>query len=69
MTWRAKLPPVEQSYKAMKAALAAGANFWNGGENYGSPERNSLHLLNEYFTKYPNDAEAHRALYQRRPHT
>jgi pyridoxine 4-dehydrogenase len=57
MTWRAELPPAEQLYKAMKAALAAGANFWNGGENYGSPERNSLHLLNEYFTKYPKDAE------------
>jgi pyridoxine 4-dehydrogenase len=57
MTWRANPPPVEQSYKAMKAALAAGANFWNGGEGYGSPERNSLHLLNEYFTKYPKDAE------------
>jgi pyridoxine 4-dehydrogenase len=41
----------------MKAALAAGANFWNGGENYGSPECNSLHLLNDYFTKYPKDAE------------
>jgi pyridoxine 4-dehydrogenase len=41
----------------MRAALAAGANFWNGGENYGKPERNSLHLLNEYFTKYPKDAE------------
>jgi pyridoxine 4-dehydrogenase len=40
MTWRAKLPPAEQLYKAMKAALAAGANLWNGGENYGSPERN-----------------------------
>jgi Aldo/keto reductase family len=57
MTWRANPPPAEQAYKAMKAALAAGANFWNGGENYGSPERNSLHLLNEYFTKYPKDAE------------
>lgn len=41
----------------MKAALDAGANFWNGGELYGTPERNSLHLLNEYFTKYPADAD------------
>jgi pyridoxine 4-dehydrogenase len=41
----------------MRTALALGANNWNGGELYGSPERNSLHLLNEYFTKYPKDAE------------
>jgi len=41
----------------MRAALTAGANSWNGGELYGTPERNSLHLLNEYFTKYPEDAE------------
>lgn len=41
----------------MRTALTHGANNWNGGELYGSPERNSLHLLNEYFTKYPADAE------------
>ena len=41
----------------MKAALNAGANLWNGGEFYGSPEANSLHLLNRYFTKYPEDAD------------
>jgi pyridoxine 4-dehydrogenase len=57
MTWRANPPPQEQSFAAMKAALEAGANFWNAGEIYGSPERNSLHLLNEYFTKYPEDAK------------
>jgi pyridoxine 4-dehydrogenase len=41
----------------MRASLTTGANFWNGGDFYGTPERNSLHLLNEYFTKYPEDAE------------
>lgn len=41
----------------MKAALATGANFWNGGEFYGPPDRNSLHLLNRYFTEYPEDAD------------
>jgi pyridoxine 4-dehydrogenase len=41
----------------MRTALSLGANNWNGGELYGTPERNSLHLLNEYFTKYPGDAE------------
>jgi pyridoxine 4-dehydrogenase len=40
-----------------RSALSRGANFWNGGELYGNQERNSLHLLNEYFTKYPGDAE------------
>lgn len=57
MTWRNPAPPVEQSFKAMKASLATGANFWNGGEFYGHPEFNSLHLLNQYFTKYPEDAD------------
>jgi pyridoxine 4-dehydrogenase len=36
--------------------LSEGANFWNGGELYGNAERNSLHLLNEYFTQNPGDA-------------
>lgn len=41
----------------MKAALANGCNFWNGGEFYGPPEANSLVLLEKYFTKYPEDAD------------
>ena len=41
----------------MKAALKSEANFWNGGELYGPPHANSLHLLNRYFTKYPEDAD------------
>ena len=57
LTWRAKPPSQEQSFSAMKAALDAGANFWNGGEFYGPPTANSLQLLNEYFTKYPGDAD------------
>ncbi|KAH7388811.1 NADP-dependent oxidoreductase domain-containing protein [Pyrenochaeta sp. MPI-SDFR-AT-0127] len=57
LTWRQNPPSQAQSFEAMRAALSRGANNWNGGELYGSPERNSLHLLNEYFTKYPNDAE------------
>jgi pyridoxine 4-dehydrogenase len=40
----------------MKAALNCGCNFWNGGEFYGTEEYNSLHLLQRYFTKYPEDA-------------
>lgn len=49
--------PQDQAFAAMKAALDTGANFWNGGEFYGSREANSLHLLNAYFTKYPEDAD------------
>ena len=56
LTWRAEPPSQEQSFQAMKTALAEGANFWNGGEIYGNAERNSLHLLREYFEKYPEDA-------------
>ncbi|PQE06424.1 aldo keto reductase protein [Rutstroemia sp. NJR-2017a WRK4] len=57
LTWRPNPQPVEDSIKAMKAALDAGCNFWNGGEFYGTPEYNSLHLLEKYFTKYPEDAD------------
>ncbi|KAK0731286.1 NADP-dependent oxidoreductase domain-containing protein [Lasiosphaeris hirsuta] len=41
----------------MKAALANGMNFWNGGEFYGPPERNSLVVLEKYLEKYPEDAD------------
>lgn len=41
----------------MRTALSHGANFWNGGDLYGPPTYNSLHLLNAYFTKYPEDAD------------
>ncbi|KAF2794411.1 Aldo/keto reductase [Melanomma pulvis-pyrius CBS 109.77] len=57
LTWRKSPPPQAQSFEALRTALSLGANAWNGGELYGSPDRNSLHLLNEYFTKYPEDAE------------
>lgn len=49
--------PNAQAFEAMKAALSTGANFWNGGQFYGTPDRNSLHLLRDYFTEYPEDAE------------
>ncbi|MCJ1288777.1 Pyridoxine 4-dehydrogenase [Xylographa carneopallida] len=42
--------------KVMKTALEQGANFWNGGIHYGTPQANSLHLLKHYFGKYPEDA-------------
>ncbi|CAD6567890.1 MAG: Pyridoxine 4-dehydrogenase [Alectoria sarmentosa] len=57
LTWRETPIPDEQAFAALKAALNSGANLWNGGELYGKPHANSLHLLNRYFTKYPEDAE------------
>jgi pyridoxine 4-dehydrogenase len=47
----------EEAIPVLKAALEHGANFWDAGENYGTMDRNSLHLLHAYFTKYPEDAE------------
>lgn len=49
--------PDEVAFKVLKAALAHGANVWNGADFYGTPDANSLHLLNRYFTAYPEDAE------------
>lgn len=48
--------PQEEAFAVMNAAYDNGANYWNGGEFYGTPEYNSLHLLNAYFTKYPEKA-------------
>jgi len=56
LTWRPNPVSEEQAFVAMRAALASGCNFWNAGEFYGTPEYNSLHLLEKYFTKYPEDA-------------
>ena len=41
----------------MKRAVELGSNCWNGGKFNGTPERNSLHLLQQYFTKHPEDKE------------
>jgi pyridoxine 4-dehydrogenase len=52
------LPTREASYSALNAALAAGANFWNGGENYTDAQgKNSTHLLADYLEKYPENKE------------
>ena len=56
LTWRFSTCSDEQAFAAMHTALEAGCNFWNGGEFYGPPERNSLVLLNKYYAKYPEDA-------------
>lgn len=57
MTWNSQPPSQETCFETLNTALELGANFWNGGELYGTPEFNSLHLLNQYFTKYPENAE------------
>lgn len=57
LTWRPEPQPYEDSFKTMRKSLEVGANYWNGGELYGPPEANSLHLLKAYFEKYPEDRE------------
>ncbi|KAF9889191.1 hypothetical protein FE257_007504 [Aspergillus nanangensis] len=47
----------ELAFRVLKTALNAGVNVWNGADFYGPPENNSLHLMNRYFTKYPEDAD------------
>ena len=57
LTWRTTPIPDAQAFATLKAALASGANLWNGGEFYGTPDTNSLLLLKRYFTRYPEDAD------------
>lgn len=57
MTWQAQPPAQEVCFETLNKTLELGANFWNGGELYGTPEYNSMHLLNRYFTKYPENAD------------
>lgn len=56
LTWRADPPSRIESFNLMNTALRCGANFFNGGDFYGNQNRNSLHLLHDYFTEYPNAA-------------
>lgn len=48
----------EQRFAAIKAALESGCNYFNGGEFYGTPEDNSLTLLNRYLAANPEDADS-----------
>ncbi|KAI1121455.1 aldo/keto reductase [Nemania abortiva] len=56
-TWRANPCSKEQAFAAMREAVQQGNVFWNGGEFYGTPQYNSMTLLDEYFQKYPEDAD------------
>ena len=57
MTWVPEPPRQEACFETLNKTLELGANFWNGGELYGAPDYNSLHLLNKYFTQYPENAQ------------
>ncbi|PWY65418.1 pyridoxal reductase [Aspergillus eucalypticola CBS 122712] len=57
MTWVPQPPSHEQCFETLNTALKLGANFWNAGELYGTPDYNSCHLLNKYFIKYPENAD------------
>jgi len=43
--------------RTMRAALAVGCDFWNGGEFYGPPDHNSMTLLKKYYERYPEDVD------------
>ncbi|KAJ5980289.1 aldo/keto reductase [Penicillium waksmanii] len=57
LTWKDDVTPDEKAFGILKAALDAGVNVWNGADFYGTPDHNLLHLMNRYFTRYPEDAE------------
>lgn len=57
LTFPTKALPTPEAIRMLKSALSAGANMWNAGEHYGTPDYNSLHLLHAYFTQYPEDAD------------
>ncbi|KAI4108906.1 MAG: hypothetical protein LQ339_002024 [Xanthoria mediterranea] len=53
LTWRTTPIPDDQAFATLNAALATNTTFWNGGEFYGPPHANSLHLLARYLTAHP----------------
>ncbi|KAL4979650.1 NADP-dependent oxidoreductase domain-containing protein [Aspergillus desertorum] len=57
LTWRSTPPPQEQAFATLRAAIANGCYCWNGADFYGTPDYNSLVLLERYFEKYPEDAD------------
>lgn len=56
MTWVPSPPPPTDNFPTLNKTLELGANFWNGGEFYGTPTYNSLHLLQQYFSAHPEKA-------------
>ncbi|KAI1810028.1 aldo/keto reductase [Poronia punctata] len=56
-TWRPNPCSKEQAFEAMREAVKQGNVFWVGGDFYGPPDYNSNVLLEQYFEKYPEDAD------------
>lgn len=56
-SWRPDPIPIEKAIETLKAAFESGATVWNGAEFYGTPEYNSMTILNRYFTQYPEHAD------------
>jgi pyridoxine 4-dehydrogenase len=55
LTWNP--PPRDVSFELMNTAISSGANLFNGGELYGTPERHTCHLLREFFEANPEQAK------------
>ncbi|KIW10154.1 hypothetical protein PV08_11115 [Exophiala spinifera] len=53
-----RTPPLPESqiFSTLRAAVETGCNFWNTGEFYGTPDRNTQTMMAAYFRKYPEDA-------------
>ena len=47
----------EQAFAAIKVAIDCGCTYFNGGEFYGRPERNSLILMQRYLSRHPEDID------------
>ncbi|OQU97087.1 hypothetical protein CLAIMM_03085 isoform 1 [Cladophialophora immunda] len=56
LTWRPDPPTQAESFELLSTAIASGANLFNGGELYGTPERHTCHLVKEYFEAHPENA-------------
>jgi pyridoxine 4-dehydrogenase len=58
-TWGRTIPD-DQAFEAMKAAIEAGATFWNAGVFYGrgpNGESPNIELVARFFEKYPEFAD------------
>ncbi|KAK3329658.1 NADP-dependent oxidoreductase domain-containing protein [Apodospora peruviana] len=55
--WRPEKISDEEIFAAIKAALAAGCNYFNAAEFYGTPDNNTLTILSRYYVKYPEDVD------------
>ncbi|KAL8933452.1 MAG: hypothetical protein Q9211_005778 [Gyalolechia sp. 1 TL-2023] len=56
LTWRTTPIPDPQAFSTLNTALANNVTLWNGGELYGPPHANSLHLLARFCTANPSSA-------------